>query len=155
MVESFALGVLAAFISGLLLYLARQQIRSDRLRVAIATEIRRATPVGTFKAAMMGKYSLETPIIDANLDRIHLLTTEEIALIANYHRHMARVRHYNERESADTRISISRTLAETGSDLADTTANTLECNVSVLTKFLSTIRHYSDRLRSFIIRIGS
>jgi hypothetical protein len=153
MAESFALGVLATFISGLILYLARQQIRADRLRVAIATEIRRSTPVGSFKTARMGKYSLETPIIDANLGRIDLLTTEEIALIANYHRHMARVRQYNEQESADDRISISRTLAETGSDLANNTADTLESNVSLLTKLLNVFNRGSNRLRIFLRRM--
>lgn len=141
MVESFALGVLASLLAGLLLYLVRQRIRADRLRVAIATEIRRSTPVGTVKASMMGKHSLETPIIDANLGKIHLLNTEEVAYVANYHRHMARVRQYNERESADYSVSISRTLAETGSTLANETADTLEGNVSCLTKWLQTDRN--------------
>lgn len=140
MVESFALGVLATFLSGLLLYLVRQRIRADRLRVAIATEIRSSTPVGTVKAAMMGKYSLETPIINANLAKLHLLRAEEVALIANYHRHMAQVRHYNERESSDDHVSISRTLAETGSELANETADTLEDNVSFLTRLIQTDR---------------
>src|SRR6056297_3289644 len=96
---SFVLGVLGGLLSGVLVYLVRQKIRADRLRKAMATEIRKSTPVGPLKTARMGKKALKTPIIEANLNKVHLFKKHEIALIANYHRHMARVRAVSERKS--------------------------------------------------------
>lgn len=129
MYVSFALGVLGGLLSGVFVYLTRQKIRGDRLRRAIVTEIRKSTPVGAVKTAYMGVEALETPIIDSNLDKIHLLSKEEIRLVSNYHRHMARVRSYNKRESDTDRVNISHKLTEEGSDLATRTTECLESNI--------------------------
>ncbi|RQG94072.1 hypothetical protein [Natrarchaeobius chitinivorans] len=134
MIETLAIGIVGGFLSGVGVYVVRQKRRADRLRQAIATEIRRSTPVGNFKAAVMGPDSLQTPIIDANLDKLYLLNSYEIELVAKYHQHMTRVREYNKRNSDDDLVSISPELQRLGGEIATHTAETLEGNVLTFPK---------------------
>lgn len=129
MLETLAIGVIGGFLSGVSVYVVRQKRRADRLRQAIVTEIRRSTPVGTFKAALLGPSSLKTPIIDSNLDKLYLLNKDEIRHVATYHQHMEKIRNYNENNSGDDVISIPSELQDTGGEIATNTAQTLEENI--------------------------
>lgn len=121
-------GVTVALLSGVGLYLTRSKIRADRLRRAIAMEIRKTTPVGTFKTAILGPDALNTPIIDNNLDKIHLLKKDEVILIARYQSYMGNLRAYNDRKSADDTISVSTGLSMNASEIANNAADELEFN---------------------------
>ena len=137
--------VAVAILSGFVLYLVRSKIRADRLRRAIAMEIRKTTPVGTFKTAIAGPDSLNTPIIDANLDKVHLLKKDEVILIGRYHSYMANLRVYNKRESGNDTISISRGLSENASVIANNTADELESNTWAFLTPVSWIRGVMSR----------
>lgn len=137
MIISFSLGIIGGLLSGVLVYLARQKMRADRLRKAISMDIRKSTPVGTFTAAVMGKNSLETPIIDRNLDKIYLLNKHEIALVANYQRHMSQVQAISERESSENSVYIPMRLQKKGGDIAKTTSDTLEKNIGCVPNLIS------------------
>lgn len=140
MLETLAIGAIGGFLSGVGVYVVRQKRRADRLRRAFATEIRRSTPVGSFKAALMGPDSLKTPIIESNLNKLFLLNENEIRLVANYHRHMARVRNHNNRESRDDVVSIPSELQRHGGEIATETAETLESNILNLPKPIQWMR---------------
>lgn len=127
--ESLGVGFLGGLASGVGVYLVRQKLRADRLRMAIAMEIRKSTPVDALKAGIMGVDSLETPIIEANLDKLHLLNKEEIILVANYNNQMSKVRWYNEENGPADRVNISRRLAEETSKVANSASDRLESNV--------------------------
>lgn len=129
MYTSFFLGVLGGLLSGVLVYLVRQKIRANRLRKAIATEIRKSTPLGPVKTSLMGEDALKTPIIESNLNKVHLLKKREISLIANYHRHMGQVRAVNERKSGKERVNIPAKMQKRGVNIANSTADTLESNI--------------------------
>lgn len=81
--------------------------------------------------AFKGEVGLETPIIDANLDKIHLLTKEEIVEIENFQRHMNQVQeHYEIREEeGEERIFIPAKLQKDSKDYARNTAHELESNI--------------------------
>lgn len=140
MFTSFALGVLGGLLSGVAVYLVRQRVRADRLRKAIATEIRKSTPIDTVKTALMGEEALKTPIIDSNLDKIYLLSQHEVGLVANYHRHMSQVRAINKRESDDETVHIPAQMQQSGGDIANLTAETLETNIWVGTRIWNRIK---------------
>jgi hypothetical protein len=129
MFEALAVGFLGGLTSGIGMYLVRQKLRADSLRRAISMEIRKSTPVDSFKASILGADSLDIPIIEANLDKIHLLSKQEVAMIARYHAQMAKVRWYNKKTSTDDRVSISRDLANNTSEVAKQAVETLEGNI--------------------------
>lgn len=131
---TFAAGIAASVIGGVILFVIRQKIVSDRLREAIATEIR-STPVDTPRAAVMGAEAMETPIIDANLSKIHHLTKSEIAHLSDYISHTKRIRAFNERESDPDMVSISPALQEDGWEKASDTAEALESNITSVWRF--------------------
>ncbi|MXR50659.1 hypothetical protein GRX03_03420 [Halovenus sp. WSH3] len=147
----FLVSVSAGFFGGLFsaigIYVIRQKRRADRLRQAICTEIKRSTPVGAFAVAIMGAESLQTPIIEANLDKLYLLNSDEIAMVTRYHTQMAKVRAYNRRESEDGRVSISKQLAENTSEIAGNTTELLESNIWKRPKPIAKLRGEITRLR--------
>lgn len=131
MYVSFAFGVLGGLLSGVLVYLVRQKVRADRLRKAIAMEVRN-TPLDALATGFQGEVGLQTPIIDANLDKIHLLTEDEIVEVENFHRHMQQVQeHYEEEEQDDGKkeIHIPAKLQRKSKDYARNTAMELESHI--------------------------
>jgi len=146
MYVSFALGILGGLLSGILVYLARQKVRADRLRKAIATEVRN-TPLDALMTAQMGEVGLQTPIIDANLDKIHLLTEDEIVEVENFHRHMMQVReHYEitEDEDGTERIHIPSKLQRKSKDYARNTTYELESRILNRSNIVSRVKFWSD-----------
>ena len=131
MYVSFALGVLGGLLSGVLVYIVRQKVRADRLRKAIAMEVRN-TPLDSLATGFKGKVGLQTPIINSNLDKIHLLTEDEIVEVENFHRHMQQVQeHYEEEEQVDGRmkIHIPAKLQRKSKDYARNTTFELEAHI--------------------------
>lgn len=132
MLTSILSGVLGGVATGVVMYSIRQKRRTDSLRQAIATEIRN-TPVDAFKTSLLGVDALKTPIIDANLGKINLLSNREVELVTQYHQHMAKVRDVNERKSADDRVRIPVSMVERGDELSSVTVDTLEASMWTLT----------------------
>ncbi|WP_049942899.1 hypothetical protein [Haloarcula amylolytica] len=132
MLTSILSGVIGGVATGVVMYIIRQKRRTDSLRQAIATEIRN-TPVGAAKASILGVNALKTPIIDANLGKINLLSNREVELVTQYHQHMAKVRDVNERKSANDRVRIPVSIVERGDELSSETVDTLEASMWTLT----------------------
>lgn len=144
-ITSLSVGFLGGLASGVGVYVVRQKRRADKLRRAISTEIKYSTPVDAFKTAIMGIESLETPIIESNLDKLYLLNTAEIGMIAKYRNQMAKVRLYNKQNSEDGKVSISRSLAKDSSKIANQTTDLLESNIWTRPKLIAKIRkHFRD-----------
>lgn len=130
MILSFILGILGGLLSGLSVYWLRQEIQADRLRTAISMEVRN-TPLDALSTAFKGEAALQTPIIDANLDKIYLLTEDEIVEVENFHRHMRHVRDQYEirTEDGEDKIHIPTKLQRDGVRYARATAHELEGNI--------------------------
>jgi hypothetical protein len=145
MYVSFALGVLGGLLSGVLVYVVRQKVRADRLRTAIVMEVRN-TPLDALMTAQMGEVALRTPIIDANLDKIHLLTENEIVEVENFHRHMQQVQeHYEIREEdGEERIHIPAKLQSDSKDYARNTVFRLESHIWSLSNLFSTLTFWKN-----------
>lgn len=126
--DGLAVAFLGGLLSGIGVYVVRQKRRRDRLRRAICIEINQ-TPFDTVTAAYRGTDSLETPVIDSNLNKIHLLSTGEISTVVKYRTHMAKIRDHNERRSEDGSVEIPRRFAEKGSELATEATDTLASNI--------------------------
>jgi hypothetical protein len=141
-----SVGIAVTVVGGVLLYWAKQRLKANRLRRAIATEIR-STPVGAFKTSLLGIPALETPVIEANLDRLDLLTQEELAHVRDYRRHMVRVREHNERESDEDRVSISVRLTEEGDRKSTRTAALLEERISRPFKYWAAAKRWLRQRR--------
>lgn len=146
MLESFALGVLGGLLSGILVYLVRQKIRADRLRKAMAMEVRHSTPLDTLSTAFMGEGALRTPIINSNLDKIHLLTKNEIIEIANFHRHMSHVRERFEiiEEDGEEKMHIPSKLQHDSIKYARATVNELESHIICRSTLSSRVKFWSE-----------
>ncbi|WP_229126347.1 hypothetical protein [Halapricum desulfuricans] len=146
MYVSFTLGVLGGLLSGILVYFVRQKVRADRLRTAIATEVRN-TPLDALATGLKGEVGLQTPIIDANLDKIHLLTKDEIVEVENFHRHMQQVQeHYEEEKQDDGRkkIHIPSKLQRKSRDYARNTAYELESHIWNRSNIIFAVKFWSD-----------
>lgn len=146
MYVSFALGVIGGLLSGVFVYLVRQKVRADRLRKAIAMEVRN-TPLDALATGLQGEVGLQTPIIDANLDKIHLLTEDEIVEVENFHRHMQQVQeHYEEEEQDDGRkeIHIPSKLQRKSKDYARNTAYELELHIWSVSNIVSRVKFWKD-----------
>jgi len=140
---SFTLGVLGGLLSGILVYLVRQKVRADRLRKAIAMEVRN-TPLDVLMTAQMGEVGLQTPIIDANLDKIHLLAEDEIVDVENFHRHMQQVNeHYDIREEdGEDQIYIPSKLQKYSRIYAENTVQELEAHIGFQSNLISMIKFW-------------
>lgn len=145
MYVSFVLGVLGGLLSGALVYLVRQKVRADRLRTAISMEVRN-TPLDALSTAFQGEVGLQTPIIDANLDKIHLLTEDEIVEVENFHRHMQQVQeHYEIREEdGEERIFIPSKLQSDSKDYARNTAHELESHIWSWSNISSRVKFWEE-----------
>lgn len=141
-----AVGVAISVFAGAILYWFKQRLKADRLRRAITTEIR-STPVGAFKTSLLGIPALETPVIEANLGQLDLLSQDELAHVRDYRRHMMRVREYNERESDEDRVSISVRLTEEGDRKSTRTADLLEERISKPFKYWAAAKRWLHQRR--------
>jgi len=147
MLLSFVLGVLGGLLSGVLVYIVRQKVRADRLRRAIAMEVRN-TPLDSLMTAQMGEVGLETPIIDANLDKIHLLSEDEIVEVENFRRHMRQVQEHNEekeQENGRKKIHIPSKLQEDSSKYAQNTAEKVEAHIWKLSDVISKAKFWTNK----------
>lgn len=146
MYASFALGVIGGLLSGVFVYLVRQKVRADRLRKAIAMEVRN-TPLDALATGLQGEVGLQTPIIDANLDKIHLLTEDEIVEVENFQRHMQQVQEYYEEEEQDDgrkQIHIPSKLQRKSKDYARNTAYELELHIWSVSNIVSRVKFWKD-----------
>ena len=94
--------------------------------------------------AQMGEVGLQTPIIDANLDKIHLLAEDEIVDVENFHRHMQQVNeHYDIREEdGEDQIYIPSKLQKYSRIYAENTVQELEAHIGFQSNLISMIKFW-------------
>jgi len=123
-------GVFGGFISGLLMYFIRQKQKRDGLRTAIATEIS-MSPVDAVSVAFRDLHSLETPVINENLDKLYLLSDEEISSVISYHEQMGKVRRHIDREADEGMVNIPHHMAETTAEKGNSASRDLAVRIGV------------------------